>query len=485
MLLKTVLHWFRRDLRVTDNTALFQAYSESERLVPVFCWDDAILRSPDVGAARVDFLLRSLHSLSRNLDSLGHRLVIRHGPPEEVLPTLAREAGASAVFVNRDYEPYSVARDARVEAVLTEHGIQLRSHKDRVIHEGREVLTRTGTVFSVFTPYSKAWKAKPLSWPAPRIGGPKAPAPSLGSLPLPESAAVLGHPAGQSPCAAGERAGLELLDQFLEARVFDYDHGRNLLSEPNGTSLLSPHLRFGTVGIRTVLERLQSARTRTTTTVGQKSCDTWLSELIWREFYIQILANHPRVASGSFRPEYDQIQWRGTDAQFEAWCAGQTGYPIVDAAMRCLNATGWMHNRLRMIVAMFLTKDLMVSWQRGERYFMKALADGDLAANNGGWQWSAGCGTDAAPYFRIFNPVTQGQKCDPDGDFVRRWVPELKDAPADCIHEPWTRPLLLARSRYPSPIVQHDVQRGLCLEMFKAVKGASAESKSTPSSANE
>ena len=473
--LKTALHWFRRDLRVTDNTALWQAYSESERLVPVFCWDDAILRSPDVGPARVDFLLRSLQSLSRNLESLGHRLIIRRGRPEEVLPVLAREAGAAAVFVNRDYEPYSVARDARVEAALTGQGIALRSHKDMVLHEGREVLTRTGTVFSVFTPYSKAWKARPVSWPEPRLGPPKAPVAELVSLPLPEASEALGHRMVQSPCPSGERAGLESLDRFLQDRVSEYDHGRNVLSEPSGTSGLSPHLRFGTVGIRTVLERLQSARARASTAAAQKSCDTWLSELIWREFYIQILANHPRVASGAFRSEYDQIQWEGTDAQFDAWCHGQTGYPIVDAAMRCLNATGWMHNRLRMIVAMFLTKDLMVSWQRGERYFMRTLVDGDLAANNGGWQWSAGCGTDAAPYFRIFNPVTQGLKCDPEGAFVRRWVPELRDAPSDCIHEPWTRPLLLSRYGYAPPIVQHDVQRGRCLAMFKAVKGAASQ----------
>ena len=473
--MKTALHWFRRDLRISDNTSLWQAWTESDRLLPVFCWDDAILRSPDVGPARVEFLLRSLEALSRNLENLGHLLVIRHGPPETVIPALAREVGASAVFVNRDYEPYSVARDLRVQAALAEHGIGFRSHKDSVIHEEREVLTRTGTVFSVFTPYSRAWKARPLSWPVSRIAAPKNPAPSVASLPLPQGGHELGHPLAQSLFPAGERAGSEALDRFLQARVFEYDHGRNVLTLEPGTSQLSPHLRFGTVGIRTVVERLQSARAKATTAAGQKSCDTWLSELIWREFYIQILANHPRVANGSFRPEYDQIQWQGTDAQFEAWCLGQTGYPIVDAAMRCLNATGWMHNRLRMIVAMFLTKDLMVSWQRGERYFMRTLVDGDLAANNGGWQWSAGCGTDAAPYFRIFNPVTQGEKCDPDGSFVRRWVPELKDAPADCIHEPWTRPLLLARSRYVSPIVQHDIQRGRCLAMFKAAKGASPE----------
>ena len=473
--MKTVLHWFRRDLRVSDNTSLWQAYTESDRVVMVFCWDEAILKSPDVGPARVNFLLRSLEALSRNLESLGHRLVVRQGPPESVIPALAREVDASAVFANRDYEPYAVARDERVRAALNEQGIAFRSHKDLVIHEEREVLTRTGTVFSVFTPYSRAWKLLPVPAPVPRLGAPKAPAPSVVSLPLPSGGEVLGHPLAQQLFPAGERAGLEALDSFLEARVFGYDHGRNVLSEIPGTSQVSPHLRFGTLGIRTVLSRLQSARSRAATAASLKSCDTWLSELIWREFYIQILANHPRVASGAFRPEYNHIQWQGTDAQFDAWCSGQTGYPIVDAAMRCLNATGWMHNRLRMIVAMFLTKDLMVSWQRGERYFMRTLVDGDLAANNGGWQWSAGCGTDAAPYFRIFNPVTQGLKCDPDGAFVRRWVPELAGTPSDDIHEPWTRPLLLARSGYTSPIVQHDVQRGRCLAMFKAVKGAASE----------
>ena len=479
--MKTVLHWFRRDLRVSDNTSLWQAYTESDRLVAVFCWDDAILQSPDVGPARVNFLLRSLEALSRNLESLGHQLVVRRGPPEQVIPALAREVGAVSVFTNRDYEPYAMARDERVRAALQERSIGFRSHKDAVIHEEREVLTRTGTVFSVFTPYSRAWKTLPVAGPLPRIGAPKSPVPSPPSLPLPNGGEALGHPLAQSLFPAGERAGLQALEAFLEQRVFGYDHGRNVLETIPGTSQLSPHLRFGTVGIRMVLDRLQTARSRATTATRLKSCDTWLSELIWREFYIQILTNHPRVAAGAFRPEYNQIQWQGTDGQFDAWCAGQTGYPIVDAAMRCLNATGWMHNRLRMIVAMFLTKDLMISWQRGERYFMRTLVDGDLAANNGGWQWSAGCGTDAAPYFRIFNPVTQGEKCDPDGAFVRQWVPELADAPSDCIQEPWARPLLLARSGYVPPIVQHDVQRGRCLAMFKAVKGAAA----APSIPNE
>jgi len=470
--LKTVLHWFRRDLRISDNSALHAAWTGSDRLIPVFCWDDALLKAPDVGPARVAFLLRSLESLARNLEAMGHRLIVRHGRPEAELVRLCQETGASAVYANRDYEPYSRERDRRVTQALGTIAVPFHGLKDSVIHEDREVLTKAGGVFTVFTPYSRAWKAIPASKPLPRIGSAKSPLPAaLASLPLPSGPETLGHPLGQDLFPAGERAARQALDAFVEQRVFGYDTSRNFPADDTGTSKLSPHLRFGTVNIRTVLDRLEAARREGRTAAQLKGADVWLSELIWRDFYIQILANHPRVVGGAFRPEYDRIQWQGTDAHFEAWCAGQTGYPIVDAAMRCLAATGWMHNRLRMIVAMFLTKDLLVSWQRGERFFMRMLVDGDLAANNGGWQWSAGCGTDAAPYFRIFNPITQGQKFDPDGTFVKRWVPELRDAATDRVHTPWESPLLLGRSRYPTRIVEHDVQRKRCLEMYQAVKG--------------
>jgi deoxyribodipyrimidine photo-lyase len=220
-----------------------------------------------------------------------------------------------------------------------------------------------------------------------------------------------------------------------------------------------------------VLAALKKARDKAAGAEAIKSCETFLNELIWREFYAQVLHNFPHVTKGAFRPEYDRLQWSDNQEHFAAWCAGRTGYPIVDAAMRCLNATGTMHNRLRMIVAMFLTKDLLINWQWGERYFMKQLVDGDLAANNGGWQWSAGTGTDAAPYFRIFNPVSQAEKFDAGGNFVRRWIPELKDFPDDLIQQPWENPLLLAKSKYAPRIVLHEEQRGKCLAMFKAVKG--------------
>jgi deoxyribodipyrimidine photo-lyase len=236
-----------------------------------------------------------------------------------------------------------------------------------------------------------------------------------------------------------------------------------------GTSLLSPHLRAGAIGIRTILRALKLAWS-TATPAQAAGCDVFLDELIWREFYQQVLTNFPHVARGAFRPEYDRLAWSDNQGHFQAWCQGQTGYPIVDAALRCLNATGFMHNRLRMITAMFLTKDLLLNWQWGERYFMQQLVDGDLAANNGGWQWCAGTGTDAAPYFRIFNPVTQGEKFDPDGAFVRRWVPELAAFPAGTIHQPWTDSRRYAQSQYPRRVIRHEIQRARCLAMFKAVR---------------
>jgi deoxyribodipyrimidine photo-lyase len=344
-----------------------------------------------------------------------------------------------------------------------------------VVWEEREVLTGSGGVYSVFTPYSKAWKLRPIPGPRPKLGPAKTP--GMGdwiSLPLPSTTAELGHPLTQTLFPAGERAARQALDAFVERRVYGYATGRDTPADEGGTSRLSPHLRFGTLGVRTALARLERSRASASTEGERKGCDIWLSELIWREFYIQILANHPHVAAGSFRREYDRLEWEGREEWFEAWCAGRTGYPIVDAAMRCLNATGWMHNRLRMVVSMFLTKDLLVSWQRGERHFMRQLVDGDLAANNGGWQWSAGTGTDAAPYFRIFNPVSQGEKFDPAGRFVRRWVPELEGVDDRRVHRPWEDGLRAARGGYPSPVVDHVVQRGRCLHMYQKVRGSVA-----------
>ncbi|HRI12734.1 MAG TPA: deoxyribodipyrimidine photo-lyase [Verrucomicrobiota bacterium] len=468
--MQTIIHWFRRDLRISDNTALYEAWKRGECLVPVFVWEEAVLQAPDLGAARLTFLLRSLEALAKNLDALGHRLIVRRGAAVVELIKLAREVKASAVVTNRDYEPAAIARDRLVATELYQAGIYFESFKDLVVWEGREILTKVGDPYTVFTPYSKAWRARAVPAPVPRLGRAKVPLSNAAySEPLPADSAAWERPLRQTLEPAGEQAAQATLKAFVQRRVFDYHQTRNFPADDSGTSRLSPHLRAGTVGIRTVVAKLRQA-VEIVPPAQRRGAEVWESELIWREFYLQILANFPHVATGSFRPEYDALGWSGTDLQFEAWCTGQTGFPIVDAAMRCLNATGWMHNRLRMIVAMFLTKDLLISWQRGERFFMRQLVDGDLAANNGGWQWSAGTGTDAAPYFRIFNPVSQGEKFDPEGVFVRRWLPELAEVGTARIHRPWEEPGLPKQRKYPLPIVDHAQQRGRCLAMFQAVK---------------
>jgi deoxyribodipyrimidine photo-lyase len=436
----------------------------------VFILEEAIRTGPDVGPARLAFLLKSVEALRKNLATLGYPLVVRHGRSETVLPKLAAELGAEAVFCNRRPEPYAQARDQRVFNALNAARVGFEVFKDAVVWEERDVLTQSGNPFTVFTPYSRAWKTRKVPPPRPRLTAAKKPFPKIASDPLPTDPAELGHPLTQTLAPAGERAAQQALDAFLQGPVFRYAEARNLPAV-DGTSKLSAHLRAGTIGIRAVLAKLADARSQAPP-AGQASCEVFLNELIWREFYQQILANFPHVMKGAFRPEYNDLAWSHDRGHFDAWCAGQTGYPIVDAAMRCLNATGWMHNRLRMIVAMFLTKDLLINWQWGERYFMRQLVDGDLAANNGGWQWSAGTGTDAAPYFRIFNPVSQGEKFDAGGSFVRRWVPELAGLPDECIHQPWKNPLLLAQRGYPQRIVRHEEQRAKCLTMYKQVKAS-------------
>lgn len=468
--MKRVLHWFRRDLRITDNTALSEAARRAEEIIPVFVLEDALRTGPDVGAARLAFLLRSVESLQKNLETLGYRLLLPRGRSVEVIPDLARQLGVDAVFANRRYEPYALARDEKILHALNAAGVGFEVFKDAVAWEEQEILTQAGRPFTVFTPYSKAWKTRRPVAPRPRLApGKMAKGPMPADEGLPADAGELGHALNQTVPAAGEHAAMKVLNEFLEGPVFQYGSRRDFPAL-EGTSGLSPHLRCGTIGIRHVYARLRAAR-EGVGAEGQRQCDVWLNELIWREFYLQILVNFPHVVKGAFRPEYDQLEWGDNESHFQAWCAGQTGFPIVDAAMRCLNATGTMHNRLRMIVAMFLTKDLLLDWRKGERYFMQQLVDGDMAANNGGWQWSSGTGTDAAPYFRIFNPVSQAEKFDPDGAFVRRWVPELAHVGAESLHAPWESPLECYRRGYPQRIVRHDEQRLKCLEMFKKLKG--------------
>ena len=456
--MKLAIHWFRRDLRVTDNTALHQASTRAEKVIPVFILEDALSTGPDVGAARLEFLLQSLDSLRQNLLHLGYPLIIRAGKSEIEIPKICIETGAEAVFANKRYEPYATARDGRVYRALNAAGIGFELFKDAVIWDEQELLTQAGKPYTVFTPYAKAWKSRRIPAPLPKLRKNTKKLPTVPSLEIPK-ASSFGHTLTQTLPSAGEASAQKTLATFIKTALPGYKTIRDFPAIA-GTSQLSPHLRAGTIGIRTIFAKIRDAR---------PSDETFVNELIWREFFLQILANFPHVTRGSMHREFDTLAWENDLANFDAWKAGHTGYPIVDAAMRCLNATAWMHNRLRMIVAMFLTKDLLISWQWGERYFMQKLVDGDMGANNGGWQWSAGAGADAAPYFRIFNPVTQSIRCDPEAAFIKRWIPELQNVPARLAHEPWRDPA--ATARYPRRIVLHEEQRSKCLAMFAAVKG--------------
>lgn len=440
-----IIHWFRRDLRLSDNAALHAACRASREVIPVFIFDPAVLRAPEMGAPRLAFLLECLESLRKNIEAAGGRLILREGETWEVLRSVSEKSGAKALYFNRDYEPRARERDARAEAQAKALGWDVRSFKDDVIQEGDEILKADGKPYVVFTPYAKVWRTRPIAAPLGTVKFASAPSSKIESMPMP-SLAKLGFTLDATIPAGGEKEGCGVLKKFVESGLFAYRSQRDFPAI-EGVSKLSPHLAFGTVSPRTVLAAVDKARTAHPQ--HDSEMDTFVSEIIWREFYRQVLWHYPHVATGCFRPQYDALKWENNEKYFAAWCAGRTGFPIVDAAMRQLNQTGWMHNRLRMIVAMFLTKDLLVSWQWGERYFMQKLVDADLASNNGGWQWSAGTGTDAAPYFRIFNPNSQAAKFDPEGKFITRYLPE-----ADSLS-------------YVAPIVDHATQRVKALEMYR------------------
>jgi deoxyribodipyrimidine photo-lyase len=464
----TAIWWVRRDLRLTDNQALTAALSQVEQVIPVFVLDPALLHSPYAGKKRVAFLFAGLHQLDAGLRTRGSRLIVRQGDPAEELARLVDESDAQTIFAEEDFSPYARRRDARVAEVLTLHlsgGV--------TVHPPGTVLKADGTPYTVFTPFSRAWQALPLPSERDVLVAPAwLPAiPVLPSLSIPDSPAL---PAAV-PFPPGEAEAQHRLDAFVDlddAPIYRYSEGRNRLDQ-DGTSQLSPYLRFGMVSARQAVVSALSAADAAFSIQERKGAETWLNELIWREFYVQILHHFPQVRKSSFRPEYDQIVWENDGAVFEAWCQGRTGYPVVDAAMRQLVETGWMHNRARMIVASFLVKDLLVDWRWGERFFMQHLVDGDPAANNGGWQWTAGTGTDAAPYFRVFNPILQGKKHDPDGIFVRRWLPELARVPDRYLHAPWEMPDDVQRDAgciigqdYPGPIIDHAWARERTLEAY-------------------
>jgi deoxyribodipyrimidine photo-lyase len=470
MTLNSSLVWFRRDLRSFDHAALHHALSASTTVYCVFVYDKDILDALPRDDRRVGFIHASIAELDAALRELGGHLIVRHGAAVEEIATLAAELGVDAVFANHDYEPQAIDRDAAVAEVLEAAGRSLFTFKDQVIFEKSEVLTLAAQTFSVFTPYKNAWlkrmHAAPScldAWEIDDHARQLAPAPASHRL---FTLDELGFAPASMPLDAGMSAAATLFEDFI-GRIASYGEARNYPAV-KGPSYLSVHLRFGTLSIRHLVRTVNSIIANG---AGGEGAPVWLSELIWREFYAMILFHHPRVRERAFKPAYDAIEFEsGPEAEelFAAWCEGRTGYPLVDAAMLQLNQTGYMHNRLRMVTACFLIKDLGIDWRWGERYFALLLNDFDLSSNNGGWQWAASSGCDAQPYFRIFNPVTQSEKFDAEGKFIRRYLPQLAKLSNKEIHAPW-----LAASRvanYPPPIVKHDEARKLTLERYAVVK---------------
>ncbi|HKJ25326.1 MAG TPA: deoxyribodipyrimidine photo-lyase [Myxococcota bacterium] len=460
------IHWFRADLRLRDNPALAAAARQAERVVPVFVLDPRLLEGASAGSARTAFLLDCLERLGEELEASGCPLVVRRGAPEVEIPKLLGETGAELLSFQRDGSPFAKARDDEVVRAAEKAGARVLAAEGGVVFAAGAIRSSSGGGYRVYTPYRKVWYQRlrelPELEPKPRL---RPHGLSLASEPLPAPPDLaFDLPAGGETKARGR------LRRFVEGRARDYATARDR-PDLDVTSRLSPYLRFGVLSARACVSlALDAARADAAAAPGLYA---WIDQLAWRDFYHAILEEHPRVLRRSFRPEFDALRWEDDEAGFEAWCAGRTGFPIVDAGMRQLAATGWMHNRVRMIVASFLTKDLLVDWRRGERFFYERLVDGDPANNNGGWQWAASTGTDAQPYFRIFNPTSQGRRFDPDGAYVKRFVPELAGLDARTVHTPWEAPL--QAPDYPPPIVDHAERRAIALERFEDARARARE----------
>jgi deoxyribodipyrimidine photo-lyase len=441
--------WFRRDLRLADNEALVAA-AHAGRVTPLFVIDPKFFERS--GAPRLAFLLRNLHELNR---SMGGALVVRTGNPIDVVPAVAKEVGATQVFAAKDFAPYGQARDVQVGAALRKVGAELRNVGSAYAVDPGLVRKADNTPYAVFTPFSKIWLSIGWSTPFPQPTVEWHGAPTVTSEDLPAEPECN----AQLPLA-GEQAAWTVWESFRDSALNGYADTRNN-PDVNGTSQLSPYLRFGIVHSRSLLAELGDSKSHT----------VFRSELCWREFYADVLFHQPRTVWENLQSKMDKMTHdTGADAvaRFETWCKGETGFPIVDAGMKQMLATGWMHNRVRMIVASFLVKDLHLPWQWGAKFFMRHLVDGDIASNNHGWQWTAGTGTDASPYFRIFNPISQGERFDPQGSYVRQWIPELRELENDVVHSPWTLGLL---NPYIAPIVDHAEERLVSLDRYKAVSG--------------
>ncbi|MDA0204480.1 MAG: deoxyribodipyrimidine photo-lyase [Acidobacteria bacterium] len=464
------LVWFRQDLRLADNPALQAAVDRGEPIIPIYIWSPEEEEGWAPGGASQWWLHGSLKALAADLETLGSRLVLRSGRALPALQKLARQTGAGAVFWNRRYEPAAVERDRQVEQALAADGLEAKSFKGSVLWEPWEIATQAGTPYKVFTPfYNACLRAglggeplmRPSALPAPESWPDSEPLSELDLEPQRDWTDGI-----RKEWTPGEDSARETLRRFLRGGLGKYSRDRDVPSVL-GTAQVSPHLCFGEISPR-----------QAWVATGESGGEAWKRQLVWREFGRHLLFHFPRTADEPLRPEFVRFPWKDDPAALQLWQKGQTGYPIVDAGMRQLWETGWMHNRVRMIVASFLVKDLMIPWQEGARWFWDTLVDADLANNTLGWQWTAGCGADAAPYFRVLNPMSQGQKFDPKGKYVRRWVPELESLSAKDIHEPWNATdAVLKRASvelgkdYPYPIVDHAEARTAALDAYGQLRG--------------
>jgi deoxyribodipyrimidine photo-lyase len=472
----TCLLWLRRDLRLHDHPALHRARSDFDVVVPVFVLDDALLHGRYASSPRAQFLFGCLRSMDEQLRAAGSGLVLRRGSPERELPKLAAQVGAQAVVWTSDVSPYARRRDAAVTEALRTDGIRSVPSTGTYARDVSRVRKTDGTPFTVFTPYAKAWELLPARelYEAPPRLAPLPPGLERGELPAVAAAGGPGGTLGAPVCEPGEPAARAALQRWLEGPVDRYGDRHDILS--GGTSILSPYLRWGCLSAR---ECEHHARER-----GTPGAAAWVRQLAWRDFYASVLLEHPENVRREFQPRYRALEWHDDADGLDAWKRGETGFPIVDAGMRQLAATGWMHNRARMVVGSFLTKDLHLDWRAGERHFAALLLDGEPAQNNGNWQWIASTGVDPAPYFRrMFNPMLQQRKFDPDGAYVRRWVPELAAVPDAKLAEPWTMTEAEQREArcaigldYPAPIVDHADERKRAMNRYRAASGGQAAS---------
>jgi deoxyribodipyrimidine photo-lyase len=469
------IFWHRRDLRIADNIGLATARQRSPKVVGLFCLDPEILQRDDIAPARIVYLLGSLQELQISYQKAGSQLLIVHQSPTQVLPQLATALGAKAVLWNKDVEPYSRERDRTVAAALRASGIEVEAFWDQLLHAPKEVMTGSGTPYTVYTPFWRNWMKLTKLEPAVKFhnaeglsAAEQKAAKKVGAIPLP-TAQDLGFVwENELLLPPGEQAAQEYLDQFCDRAIASYDEQRNFPAVA-GTSQLSAALKFGTIGIRTIWATSWAMSENSRSDEARSNIQTWHQELAWREFYQHVLYFFPELADGAYRVPLKTFPWEENPVHFQAWCEGRTGYPIVDAAMRQLNETGWMHNRCRMIVASFLTKDLIINWQWGEKYFMQKLVDGDLAANNGGWQWSASSGMDPKP-LRIFNPASQAQKFDADGEYIREWLPELRSVDTEMLVTGVIPKQERDRCGYPAPIVDHKIQQARFKTLYQHQK---------------